>query len=480
MSILDALRVNQYKADLEAERAKSASLVGEAQHLKDQLAATGGLEHSELVQAIATLTTSRDDLRKQVEEETQSYRRKGEQDAEAAQKKAALEDELNLRIAHGRQNEIAELDRQIALRRADLVQVDEGLSLQTFGFYKPTLELRHSEEYKNHLDKIRGNQSQMIKSGKATIVPTDWTVNGSKTEGSRFTKDFSQLLIRSFNNECDVCVADVNFHNIEASRKRISKAFEILNKLGRTAKISLTAPFLSLKLDELDVAFGYQLKKQAEREELKHQREEQREAAKLAREIEEAKARIGKEKKHFQKALEDVSRQIAAATGDSDRQELEAKRAEIQNRLGGLAKDEQDVFNREQNTRAGYVYVISNLGSFGENVYKIGVTRRLDPTERVDELGGASVPFDFDTHAMIFSDDAPSLETALHRAFVDRRLNLQDNRKEFYHVSIEEIEQAIKRNFSKTAEVVHLAEAAEYRQSIAQRDGRTAAASVSA
>ena len=110
------------------------------------------------------------------------------------------------------------------------------------------------------------------------------------------------------------------------------------------------------------------------------------------------------------------------------------KKAELKGTLTGLEKDKLNIQYKEQNTRAGFVYVISNVGSVGENVYKIGVTRRLEPTERIDELGDASVHFDFDIHAMIFNDDAPKLETALHHAFTQRRLNLKNNRREFFGV----------------------------------------------
>lgn len=134
-----------------------------------------------------------------------------------------------------------------------------------------------------------------------------------------------------------------------------------------------------------------------------------------------------------------------------------------------MEKDIQDVQNREQNTRAGYVYIISNLGSFGENIYKIGVTRRFDPVERVDELSDASVPFDFDIHAVIFSDDAPALENALHKAFEHKRLNLINRRREFFNVSLDEIVRVVKTNFSKPVEFTKIADAAEYRETLVLR-----------
>ena len=114
--------------------------------------------------------------------------------------------------------------------------------------------------------------------------------------------------------------------------------------------------------------------------------------------------------------------------------------------------------------------MISNIGAFGENVYKIGMTRRLDPQDRVDELGDASVPFDFDVHAMIFSDDAPRLEAALHNAFEDRKLNFVNQRREFFRVSLDEIKKVVKENYDRSVEFVELAPAEQYRESIKLRE----------
>lgn len=140
------------------------------------------------------------------------------------------------------------------------------------------------------------------------------------------------------------------------------------------------------------------------------------------------------------------------------------KKAEIESHLSSLDKAMEDIDYRQANKRAGYVYIISNIGSFGENVYKIGMTRRLDPMERVDELGDASVPFKFDVHALIFSDDAPALETALHHAFENKKVNMINGRREFFNVTLDEIEEVVKANYDKTVEFVKVPEAEQYRE----------------
>ena len=187
-----------------------------------------------------------------------------------------------------------------------------------------------------------------------------------------------------------------------------------------------------------------------------------REEAKLQREIEEARRKAEKEKNHYQNALQKLQSQLATVS-EKDRAELEQKIADIELQLADVEKSISDIDYREANQKAGYVYVISNIGSFGEGVYKIGMTRRLDPTERVDELGDASVPFNFDIHAMIFSENAPALEAALHRAFEDRKINMVNQRREFFRVSLEDIKEEVKKSYDKTAEFIDIPEAEQYR-----------------
>lgn len=163
-------------------------------------------------------------------------------------------------------------------------------------------------------------------------------------------------------------------------------------------------------------------------------------------------------------ALAKINHQLSGAS-ESEKEELISKKLELEEKIEDTEKAIKDVDYREANKRAGYVYIISNIGAFGENVYKIGMTRRLDPMERVYELGDASVPFNFDVHAMIFSDDAPKLENALHKAFEDRKLNMVNQRREFFNVTLDEIKKVVKENYDKTVEFIDLPEAEQYRVS---------------
>ena len=220
--------------------------------------------------------------------------------------------------------------------------------------------------------------------------------------------DMKKLLLRSFNNECDYCVDNVKFNNMEVNEKRIEKSYEALTKLGRIMQAGITDAYKRLKYEELYLAFEYQQKKQEEKEEQKRVREELREQQQLEQEIRQARERIAKEKKHYLQAIKELESKLQDATNDSDRLKITEKLDELRGQCSELEKEEKAIDYREQNAKAGYVYVISNIGAFGEGVYKIGMTRRLEPMERVDELGDASVPFSFDVHALIFSNNAPA------------------------------------------------------------------------
>jgi len=366
----------------------------------------------------------------------------------------------------GAQQNVAALSQQISELRGQVLVLEETLLLETFALYEPKFKLNTSQEYKSQLDRVRERQKAMIKNGQAATGNTEWHVNGSKVEGRKLVNDTIKLVIRSFNNEADYCVDNVKFDNVELGEKRIHKSFEACNRLGRVMSVRLSDQYLSLKLDELHLAHEFQIKKQEEKEEAKRVREELREQQKLEQEIRAAREKIAKERKHFAAALRDLQARLEKATTEEERVPLLAKIAELEESKAGLDNEEKLIDYREQNAKAGYVYVISNVGAFGEGVYKIGMTRRLEPMDRVDELGDASVPFWFDLHAMVFSENAPALEGKLHERFAAGRLNKINGRKEFFRADIAEIESVIRANYDAAVEFTREAPAEQYRESL--------------
>ena len=368
--------------------------------------------------------------------------------------------------------QLTDIQKELAAARCELqkvkeqiIETDEAVLFQSFGIYTPLYSFMNSDEYKARLLEIRAKQKDMIKAKTAVSGSTNWTVNGNAAKGKKMVADMQKLLLRAFNSECDDVIEHVKYNNVEKKKKRIGTSRDAISKLGAMMDVSITPLYYRLKIEELYLAFEYQRKKQQEKEEQKEARARMREEAKLAKEIEEERKKLEKEQKHYQNALKKIIEQLKDAR-DEDRAAIEEKKEEIETQLQKIDSDFKNVDYREANQRAGYVYVISNIGAFGENVYKIGMTRRLDPMDRVDELGDASVPFDFDVHAMIFSDDAPKLEAALHKAFASRKLNFVNQRREFFNVTLDEIKQVVKENFDKSVEFIDLAPAEQYRESL--------------
>lgn len=367
--------------------------------------------------------------------------------------------------------EISDLINQKNIKKKELITLDEEVLMQDFGLYQPKYDFVTSEQYKAKLDDLRKKQKQMIKDKTAVHYSTNWTVDGSKAKGTKMTNDNIKQILRSFNTECENAIDRVKFNNIDSMKKRIEKSFESLNKLNETVHVGLKPSFLNLKIEELYLAYEYQVKKQEEKEEQKRIREELREQAKLKKELEEARKNIDKDLKHFTNALESLNIQLNNnEITQEQREALLNKKNELEEQINTLTNNLKDIDYRQENQKAGYVYVISNIGAFGEDIYKIGMTRRLNPQDRIDELGDASVPFNFDVHAMIFAEDAPALENALHKAFDNKKVNMINQRREFFNVKLEEIEKVIRNNFDNTVEFIKIPEAEQYRESVKIRE----------
>lgn len=369
---------------------------------------------------------------------------------------------LNKSICTGK-TYIDSLNKEMLDKQHQLSVFNVELTAQEYGLYKPAFEFANSDLYKEVLSGIRNQEKEYINSDKAATSVASWTVNGSEAKGKAMVKDIKKLLLRAFNIECDDIVANVKVSNLNKSIERVYKIGEQISKLGATMSISICEDYIKLKIREIKLALDFQQKKQEEKEHQKELREQERELAKVAKEMEEERKRLQKEQTHYKNALKTIEAQINKG---GDMAELLEKKKQIESQIEKTESAIENVDYREANNRAGYVYIISNIGAFGENVYKIGMTRRLDPQERIDELGDASVPFKFDIHAMIFTEDAPALEAALHNKFDAKRLNKINNRKEFFNVSLEEIKKEVRNNFDKTVEWIDVPEADQYRQSL--------------
>ncbi|MGO8379539.1 DUF4041 domain-containing protein [Rhizobium ruizarguesonis] len=340
---------------------------------------------------------------------------------------------------------------------------DEKLAFAEMGVYEPHFDYTDSEEYKQNIEAVRTAQKQMVSLKTAVVCPIAWTVDGSTAKGQTTTNRNIKLTLRAFNNECDAAIANTRWNNVNAMEKRMGNALIQINKLNESNRVFITEEYVKLKFQELFLTHEYREKLKAEREERAELARAEKEEQKLIRDMERAE----EDEARYQRLLDKAKTEAERAVGPK----LEAFNAQIEMLERDLAEAHAKVERAQamaEKTRSGYVYIISNVGSFGGDVVKIGLTRRLDPADRIRELGDASVPFVFDTHAIIYSDNAPTLERALHTEFEPVRVNAQNYRKEFFQATLDQVEGAVKR-LAPDAPFFKDVEAQDFRETLARR-----------
>lgn len=364
-----------------------------------------------------------------------------------------------------REAELESLEARLLPLREEHRTLSDEAALREMGFYKSHYGFATSERFKKAIDENYAKQKTMLREKAGASCSKEWTVDGSVEKGRKQTEKYLTLMVRAFNGECDSAIAKVKPTNFQTMENRIVKAYETLNKLGELQFCEISERYKELRIEELRLEHEHSLKMQAEREEQRSIKEEMRQQAIAAREIEKAQQEAEREEKQYEVALAKARAEFETA-GAAKQEEMQAKLAELEQMVAEAHENKERAISRAQQTRAGHVYVISNIGSFGTNVYKIGMTRRLDPMDRIWELSDASVPFDFDVHAIIYTDDAPALEAELHDRFRDRRVNAINERKEYFYATMGEISKVVRERFAEI-ELTMAAEAAEFLQSVA-------------
>ncbi|MDT2812255.1 DUF4041 domain-containing protein [Vagococcus lutrae] len=380
----------------------------------------------------------------------------------------SLENEIEKKTSEYKDIEKTFMKKQeeINTLKTKFLVLEDDLLMESYGLYVPKYDFATSMGYKEKLKNIRTNQKQMIKNKSAVSYYDNWTVNGSKAKGRKMTNDNIKQILRSFNNECEAAINKVKYNNIHSIEKRIIKSFEQLNKLNSSNRLSISEMYLDLKLSELYLAYEYERKKQDEKEALREQREREREEKALQKEIQSKKKIIDKDIKHYQNLINELKKKMNELTSEEERDSIEQQIIDLNVKVNEREEEKKELDYRTAHASAGYVYVISNIGAFGDDVVKIGVTRRIDPLERINELSSASVPFKFDVHALIFSYDAYKLETELHQYFDSYRINKVNNRKEFFKVPISKIEEKLSEYGELTIDFKANVDAEEYRESL--------------
>jgi len=356
------------------------------------------------------------------------------------------------------------LEREVAALRAQLeatasgaaaIVLDDERVLQDVGIYRYHHPLESAVAYKERLSDLDSRIASAVKSKTAIEMSNHFTFDNSLAKGRRMTSDLARLMLRAYNAEVDNSIRSLRAGNVVTAKKRVEASRTAIAKHGRMMEMQISSGFHALRIEEIELSADYLIKKQEERELAREERARLREQRKVAAELAAERETLDKERSHLVNALE------ALKTDGATDADLEQRLAELDE---AIAQNDY----RAANIRAGYVYVISNRGAFGEGIVKIGLTRRLEPLDRVNELGGASVPFRFDIHGLFFSEDAVSLETELHQHFSGRRVNCANHRKEFFFATPGDVKQVLSSKIGNLLEFTEHADSMEYLQSLQQ------------
>ncbi|QNJ16429.1 bacteriophage-like DNA-binding-containing protein [Synechococcus sp. A18-40] len=407
-----------------------------------------------------------------------------EKDINAAKKELDADKLKHTNLIASLEKDIKELNESSDIASRELKQLEDKLelaqaktSLMNCGYYEPEYNFDIQGNWTRALDDINMEIKNMIdilnvlepdmysEAECAGVLNTVILMGFDREKGMKMQKASIKLLLRAFNGECSAFVAKVNYKNIDSMIKRIETSFSAINKIGISSNMVRLSPvYKELRIKEIKAVYEYEEWKQRDKEEQARIREQIREEERAAKELEKAKRDAEKETRRNADALAKARSEVAGAN-EKQKTKLLAQIAELEKRMQEM-EEKNRYISQAMLTKSGHVYIISNVGSFGDKMLKIGMTRRLEPMDRVKELGDASVPFPFDVHAMIRTSDAPTLENALHKHFDARRVNLENTRKEFFYVSIEEIQselEVLKDELNIEADI-HLTMAAEAKQ----------------
>lgn len=333
------------------------------------------------------------------------------------------------------------------------IELDDARVLQEVGIYRYHHPLESAASFRDRLNDIESSIADLVRVGGAIVKSNLFTFDNSLAKGRRMSEDLAKLMLRAYNAEADSSIRSLKVGNVVTAKSRLEASRAAIAKLGRLMEMHISDEFHRLRTQEIELTADWLMKKQEEKEAQREERAKLREERRVERELEEERARLDKERSHILNTLNSLR---AAGQADVD---LEQRLAKIDEAIT------QNDF-RAANIRAGYIYVISNQGAFGNDVVKIGLTRRLEPTERVAELSGASVPFRFDIHTLFFSEDAVTLENELHKHFASRALNRANPRKEFFFATPAEVRAVLLAKVGNLLEFSESADATEYLQSV--------------
>jgi hypothetical protein len=374
--------------------------------------------------------------------------------ADLAAERARLSEEVTqLRTQLG--HERATLERELAILRADMVLTQEQQILQEVGIYEYRHPLSDSVAYRDRLQRLQGQIKAMtMRDGGAITATSQWSVNGSAAQGRKMVRETSKLMLRAYNAEADNLARGMKPYKLDTAIDRLNKVAFTIERLGTTMSIRVAPEYHRLRIQELELTSDFQEMLAREKDREREERERLREERKAQEEIRRERERLDKERQHHVNALAALR-----AKGDTEAVlRMEAQLADVDRAIA-------DMDYRAANVKAGYVYVISNIGSFGERMIKVGMTRRLDPQDRIRELSDASVPFNFDVHALFFSATARDIEAQMHQRLAPKRVNQVNLRREFFYATPAEARDILSGLTGELLQFQDQPEAVEFHQS---------------
>jgi len=429
-------------------RKRAEKLSEEISNLREEMRRLGVLDVLELQCQRDELATQIADQEHQLDKDLERHTHR------LAEESDRVVAEQTRRLA-SQQQEMGQLEQRLSAAKSQVVVTEDLAMLQEAGVYSYRHPLTDAVAYRTELARIQEAVKAMTrKDGGAIQAATNWTVDGSLAKGRAMVRDFSKLMLRAYNAEADNLVRGLRPYKLDVAVERLGKVALTIERLGRTMNIRVTPEYHGLRIRELELTADYQAKVAEEKEREREEKARLREQRQVQQEMERERQRLVREKQHYVNASD-----MLLAKGDKEGSER------LQLQVGELEKAIADVDYRAANVRAGYVYVISNLGSFGGNMVKIGMTRRLEPADRIRELSDASVPFNFDVHAIFFSDDAVGIEAQMHERLSDKRVNRVNQRREFFYVTPAEARDHLTALRGDLLQYEDLSEALEFRQS---------------
>tara|TARA_R110001583_G_scaffold106823_1_gene255245 strand:- start:2115 stop:3449 length:1335 start_codon:yes stop_codon:yes gene_type:complete len=341
------------------------------------------------------------------------------------------ERDLREKIKNGREihNDAKTLSNQL---RKDVTFVDLGISPVVF-------DARDTEDLKQQISLIHDKQKQLILANNAIATYANWSISDSKQDGLIMIEAYKVNILNAFNNEFDVIRKAMRYNSFDKAREKLLKLVEQLTLLGETQGIDISSHYVTSKLQEQRIWHEELERKQKEKEALKARKKlMKKDSSKESAQIDLLDGKLDKNELKLEALKVRIKNALA-----KDAALMHEQINSIENEISQITKERKRTMSQAQLTRVGYIYVISNIGSFGEGVVKIGMTRRLDPMDRVVELGDASVPFKFDVHTLAYVEDAPSVERSLHKMFSANRVNVVNQKKEFFRVSPQKVKQVM-------------------------------------